>query len=91
MEEHQRKYQEVMDALEYEAREKNLMVQISPMGAAVVPLVKGMPMSREEFLNLPEKEREEIEAHRLEIMKKVEETYTRLREMENEVGEKMKE
>jgi len=90
MEEHQRKYQDVMDALEYEAKEKNLMIQLSPMGAAVVPLVNGKPMSREEFLILSEKEREKIEAKRLEMMRKVDETYTRLREMENEVAEKMK-
>ncbi|MEW6002138.1 MAG: ATP-binding protein [Nitrospirota bacterium] len=91
MEEHQRKYQEVMDALEYEAKGKNLMVQLSPMGAAVVPMVDGKPMSREEFLALPEKEKEKIESRRLEMMRKVDDTYTRLREMENEVAEKMKE
>jgi len=92
MEEHQRKYQEIMDTLEYEARGKSLMVQLSPMGAAVVPLlVDGKPMPREEFLALPEKEKEEIDSRRLEMMRKVDETYTRLREMENEVAEKMKE
>jgi predicted ATP-dependent protease len=91
MEEHQRKYQEIMDALEYEAREKSLMIQLSPMGAAAVPVVNGKPMSREEFLALPEKEREKIESKRLEMMRKVDETYTRIREMENEVAEKMKE
>jgi predicted ATP-dependent protease len=91
MEEHQRKYQEIMDALEYEAREKSLMIQLSPMGAAAVPVVDGKPMSREEFLALPEKEREKIESKRLEMMRKVDETYTRFREMENEVAEKMKE
>ncbi len=91
MEEHQRKYQEIMDALEYEAKEKSLMIQLSSMGAAAVPVVNGKPMSREEFLSLPEKEREKIESKRLEMMRKVDETYTRLREMENEVAEKMKE
>jgi predicted ATP-dependent protease len=90
MEEHQRKYQEAMNALDYEAKEKNLMIELSPTGAAVVPLVEGKPMSREEFLSLPEKEREKIEAKRLEMMRRVEETYARLREMEKEVAEKMK-
>jgi len=91
MEEHQRKYQEVMDALEYEAKEKSLMIQLSPMGAAVVPLVDGKPMPREEFLALSEKEKGEIEAKRIEMMRKVDETYTRLREMENEIAEEMRE
>ena len=90
MEEHQRKYQEALNALDYEAKGKNLIIELSPTGAAVVPLVEGKPMSREEFLSLSEKEREKIEAKRLEMMRRVEETYTRLREMEKEVAEKMK-
>ena len=91
MEEHQKRYQESMDTLDKEAAKKNLMVQLSPMGAAVVPLIEGKPMSREEFLALPEAEKETIEAKRLEIMRKVEEIYSRLRDMEKEIGEKMKE
>jgi len=91
IEEHQKKYQEAMDALDSEAKGKNLMVQISPMGAAVVPLVEEKPMSREAFLALSEVERKAIEARRLEMMRKVDETYTRLRDLEKEVGEKIKE
>ncbi len=91
MEDHQRKYQTMMDALEQEARDKSLMVQISPMGAAVVPLIDGRPMSREEFHSLPEKEKDRIESRRLEMMRRVDEAYSRLREMENELAEKMKE
>ncbi len=91
MEGHQRRYQDSLDALDKEAAEKSLMVQLSPMGAAVVPLRDGKPLSREEFLTLPESEREEIEGKRIEMMRKVEDTYSRLRELEKEVGEKVKE
>ncbi|MGQ9569904.1 MAG: Lon-like protease helical domain-containing protein [Thermodesulfovibrionales bacterium] len=91
MEEHQKKYQAMMDTLEQEARDKSLMVQISPMGAAVVPLIDGRPMSREEFHSLPEKEKDRIESRRLEMMRRVDETYSHLREMKNELAEKMKE
>ena len=54
MEEHQRRYQETMDDLDREANAKNLMVQLSPMGAAVVPMVDGKVIPREEFLKFPE-------------------------------------
>jgi predicted ATP-dependent protease len=91
MEEHQKRYQEAMDALDKEAAKNNLMVQLSPMGAAVVPLVDGKPLPREEFLAMPEAERELIESKRLELMRKVDETYSRIRDMEKEIGEKMKE
>ena len=91
MEKHQKKYQEALDAMDNEAKGKNLVVQISPMGAAVVPLVEGKPMSREEFLSLPEAERKAIETNRLEMMRKVDETYAYLHDIEKEVEKKMKE
>jgi lon-related putative ATP-dependent protease len=90
MEEHQRRYQKAMDALDKESTEKGLMVQLSPMGAVVVPTTDGKPLAREEFLALPESEREEIEKKRMEMMRKVEETYAGLRDLEREIGEKMK-
>ena len=90
MEEHQRKYQTIIDTLEQEAKEKNLMVQLSSMGAAVVPLINGKPMTREEFLSLSEKEKGKIETRRLEMMRRVDETYSRIRDMENELAERMK-
>ena len=91
MEEHQRKYQAAIDELEREAAGKNLVVQLSPMGAVVVPLEGGTPLSREEFLKRPEAERTEIESKRLEVMKKVDETYSYIRELEKTIGQKMKE
>jgi lon-related putative ATP-dependent protease len=91
MEEHQRRYQEAMDALDKEAAKNNLMVQLSPMGAAVVPLVDGKPLPREGFLAMPESEKEPIEAKRLELMRKVDETYSHIRDLEKEISEKMKE
>ena len=90
MEGHQTKYQKAMDALDKEATEKGLMVQLSPMGAVVVPIEDGKPLSREEFLALPESKREEIEKKRIEMMRKVEETYASLRDFEREIGDKMK-
>jgi len=91
LEEHQRKYQSYLDALDQEAASKSLMVQLSPSGAAVIPLANGNPLSREEFLKIPETERKIIEAKRLEMMRKVDETYTNLRELDKEIAEKMKE
>ena len=86
VEEHQKRYQAAMDSLDSEAASRNLMVQLSPMGAAVVPMVEGKPLAREEFLKLSEAERDEIEKKRIDMMRKVDETYTRLRELEKEIG-----
>jgi predicted ATP-dependent protease len=91
MEEHQRKYQETLNILDQEAKEQDLMVEISSTGAAVVPLVEGKPMSRDHFLNLKEEEREAIDAKRRNIMKRVDETMGRFSELGKETEGKMKE
>lgn len=88
--EQQKAYQSKIDALDKEAREKNLMVQISSMGAAIVPLVEGRPMSRSEFLALSDKEREAIEEKRQATLKKVDDVYAELHEMEREMSEELK-
>jgi len=80
-----------MDVLERNAKEKDLTVQISPMGAVVVPIVDGKPMTRDEFLSLSESEREAIETKRMEMMRKVEETNSRLQELDKEIGNKIRE
>ncbi len=89
--EHQRRYQQALDALDKEASDQGLMVQVSSMGAAVVPMVEGKPLPREEFLAFPEEEKQKIESKRIEMMRRVDDTYTRLREFDKETGEKMKE
>jgi len=91
MQEHQKKYQEAIDKLEREAKEKNLMVQVSSMGAAVVPIIDGKTLSREEFLDLPEEQRKEIEDRRLEMMRRVEEMNAHLRELEKKIAVQMHE
>jgi predicted ATP-dependent protease len=91
LEVNQKEYQDVMNAMDYEAKGKNLMVQLSPTGAAVVPLIEGKPMSREEFIALPEKEREAIEAKRLAMMRKVDDTYARFQDLQKGVARKLKE
>ncbi len=61
------------------------------MGAAVVPMVEGKPLPREEFLAFPEEEKQKIESKRIEMMRRVDDTYTHLRELDKETAGKMKE
>ncbi|MFH1146082.1 MAG: ATP-binding protein [Pseudomonadota bacterium] len=89
MEGHSKQYQESFDALDKEAREKNLMVQMSATGAAIVPLIDERPMSRQEFVSLSEEERASIEEKRREIMAKLDTTYARIREAEKSISEEM--
>jgi len=89
--ESQRRYQQALDDLDKEASDKGLIVQVSSMGAAVVPMVEGKPLPREEFLAFPEEEKQKIESKRIEMMRRVDDTYTHLRELDKETAGKMKE
>ena len=86
----QKRYQEEMDILDREARERSLAIQISETGAAIIPVAEGRPISRDEFMSLNEKQRENIESNRQAIVKKVDEAFSRLREVDRTLNEKLK-
>ncbi|MFH1625478.1 MAG: ATP-binding protein, partial [Pseudomonadota bacterium] len=90
MEEQQKEYQSALNELDMEAKNEGLMVEMTSGGAAVVPVIEGKPMSREDFLSLKEDEREGIEAKRREIMKRVDETMGKLKDLSKKTEEKMK-
>jgi predicted ATP-dependent protease len=90
IEDHQKKHQDAMKSVEKAAREKNLMVEISPMGAAVVPLSDGEPMTRDKFLKLSDEEQKVIEDSRMEMLGRIEETNARHHELEKEMFESIK-
>jgi len=91
IEDHQKKHQEAMKKVEIAAREKNLMVEISQMGAAVVPLSDGEPMTRDKFLKLSENEQKTIDNDRMEMLGMIEETNVLHNELEKEMFGKLKE
>ncbi|MDY7033331.1 MAG: ATP-binding protein, partial [Thermodesulfobacteriota bacterium] len=90
MEKQQREYQNALNDLDIEARNKGLMVEMTSAGAALVPVVDGKAMSREDFLALEESEREAVEEKRREMMKKVDDTMGKFRDLSKEAEEEMK-
>ncbi|MEW6614092.1 MAG: ATP-binding protein [Thermodesulfobacteriota bacterium] len=90
MENQQKEYQDALNELDMEARNHDLMVEMTSMGAVVVPVLEGKPMSREDFLALKEEERGAIEAKRRELMKLVDETMGRFRDLNKKTEEKIK-
>ena len=75
--------------LEQEARAQSFTVQFSPAGVAILPVKDGKPLTQEEFLQIPEATRKELEERRGELSKRVEEALEKTRELELEVGQKV--
>lgn len=72
----QRQKQEILSTLNRQAQEVNFVLQPTPMGLLTIPLKRGQPLSDEEFLKLPENEKQDIDK-RQQLLKVHLETATR--------------
>ncbi|MCK4579983.1 MAG: AAA family ATPase, partial [Dehalococcoidia bacterium] len=90
-EESQRRQQKLFDEVKREAHEKGFAIQMSPMGAVLVALAKGKPMSQEDFLALKEPVRKKLEATRAELLKKLQATLEMAQDADRETAEKVQE
>lgn len=70
------------------ARERSFALETTPAGVASVPLVAGVPLSREEFAKLSEEGRHEIEQRGEEVQEQVGSFLREMRQIEKEAAER---
>ncbi len=89
--EHSRKQRsQMIKQIEEEVNRKGFTVQPSSVGMMVIPLVDGKPMPREEYMALPEQQREAVDAHQQELGELVNEKLERFQALEKEAEEELK-
>jgi predicted ATP-dependent protease len=88
-EENQNSQRRLFQELEVEAQAKGLTVQLSPVGVTLVPVVDGRTASQEEFVQLPEATRRQLDESRQELMGRVDETISKIRALDREAGERL--
>jgi len=81
----------VLRELDEEARGQGLMIQATPMGIATVPLVDGSPMSREQFEQLPDEERNAINEKMEALRGRIQEALSHARQLEKEARRRVQE
>ncbi|MGQ9572516.1 MAG: Lon protease family protein [Dehalococcoidia bacterium] len=91
LEEGQSTHRQMVQSLETEAKEAGFVIQFSPVGVNLVPLVEGRPMEPQEFAALPEADRQRIEEQQAELLRRVGETVERLSALQKETMQKIKE
>ena len=64
--------QEILEHLDQQAREQNFAIQATPMGLMTIPIVKGKPLSEEEFVGLDEKQKKEISEKQEKLQEQIE-------------------
>ncbi len=90
MEAAQEERQRLSSELRDEAQRQNLTIQITPLGQAIVPLVNGKPITEEDYLALDALAKKELEAKRDDLLKKLQATYEKVRDLEKKAEEKLR-
>jgi predicted ATP-dependent protease/nitrogen regulatory protein PII-like uncharacterized protein len=76
--------QEIMGALEQDARNQGFAIQMNQTGVTIFPTVENRGMSPEEYQALEEEERKSVDEIRNQLMQQTQETMAKVREAEKE-------
>jgi len=88
-EENQAEQRKLFEETAEEARQHGFLFQMSQLGPVVIPLKEDKPLSQEEYMALEESVRKEIEARRAELLKKIQATFDKAKELERDTAEKL--
>jgi hypothetical protein len=90
VEQGQDQQRQIFEELGRQSRERGFLFQLAPAGPLLVPLVEGRPMSQEEYLALEENAQKAIESTRAELFKDMEATFQKVRTLEKETLDKLR-
>jgi len=83
--------QKLSSELREEAQRQGFSIQVTPTGQAIIPMTNGKPMSEEDYMALEEKNKKELETKRDDLLKKLQEAYEKVREIEKKTEDKVRE
>ncbi len=86
----QSEQQKLFEEIGEEARKAGFVLQMTPMGPAIVPTKDGKPMSEEVFMSLDEKTRKQIETRREALARTLQDAFEKARDMEIKAVEKLR-
>jgi lon-related putative ATP-dependent protease len=86
--ENQRK--ELIDQLNAKAQQEGFVIQSTPIGLLLIPVIKGKPVSEEELLTLPQKTKDGIQEKRERLESELRNTMRQFLDMEQKIREELK-
>ena len=86
--ENQRK--ELISQLNAKAQQEGFVIQSTPIGLLMIPVIKGKPVSEEELLTLPQKTKDEIQEKRERLELELRNTMRQFFDMEKKIHEELK-
>jgi lon-related putative ATP-dependent protease len=85
--ENQRK--ELINQLNAEAQRQGFIIQSTPIGLLIVPVLKGKPVSEQELLTMPAKTREEIQKKREQLGTELRNALRQFMDMDRKIHEEL--
>ena len=84
------KRKELIDGLNTKAQSEGFVIQTTPIGILLVPVLDGKPLSEEEMLALPQKMKDKIEEKREKLEKQFSNVMRQLIDMEQTIQRQLR-
>ena len=81
---------EVIDKLNAKAQQEGFIIQSTPIGLLLIPVVNGKPLKEEELLSLPQKTKDVIQEKRERLESELRNTMRQFLDMERKIREELK-
>lgn len=80
---------ELLNSIKKKAEEEGFVIQKTPVGLFILPVVNGKPMNDKELAELDKKKREEIEKKREKLKKELRDTMREVRNIDGKIKEEI--
>jgi lon-related putative ATP-dependent protease len=81
---------DLIDKLNAKAQQEGFVIQSTPIGLLLIPVVKGKPLSQEELLSLPQETKAKIQERREKLDAELRNTMRQFLDMERKIHEELK-
>ncbi len=89
IEDSQSQQQKLFEDMASAAHAQGFVLQMTPVGPALIPMIDNRPMNEQEYLALDERTKKQIEAKQAELRKKLRESFERASTLQQEAGERL--
>ena len=81
---------DLIDKLNAKAQQEGFVIQSTPIGLLLIPVIKGKPVSEDELLTLPQKMKDEIQEKRERLEEQMRTTMRQFLDMERRISEELR-
>jgi lon-related putative ATP-dependent protease len=81
---------DLIDKLNAKAQQEGFVIQSTPIGLLLIPVIKGKPVAEDEMLTLPQKTKDEIQGKRERLEEELRTTMRQFLDMERRISEELR-